>query len=234
MITLLAHRGSIVAGATATLPEEEAHHLRVRRAREGDVLRLADGDGVIGRGVLVQGDRVAVHTVDRFHPPVPLSLAVAIADKDRWGTLAEKAAELGVTELIPLETERSAGVASRLRAEHLPRIQRRALEAIKQSGTAWAPVVQPMVSIEELIAQPFSGVRWLADVAGVETALAGPETALQGVIGPEGGFTERERRILVDGGFTPIRLGPLTMRFETAALAMAVVGGARRQEEQVV
>lgn len=234
MITLLAHRGSLVAGTTITLPEEEAHHLRVRRAREGDVLRLADGEGVIGRGVLVQGDRVAIHAVDRFHAPVPLSLAVAVADKDRWGTVAEKAAELGVTELIPLETERSAGVASRLRAEHLPRLQRRALEAIKQSGTAWAPVVQPIVLIEELIAQPFSGVRWLADVAGVEAALAGPETALQGVIGPEGGLTERERRLLVDGGFTPIRLGPHIMRFETAAVAMAVVAGARRQEDDVV
>lgn len=234
MITLLAHRGSLAAGATVDLPEEEAHHLLVRRAREGEVLRLADGDGVIGRGVLVQGDRVAIHAVDRFHPPIPLSLAVAVADKDRWATLAEKAAELGVTELIPLVTERSAGVATRLRAEHLPRIQRRALEAIKQSGTAWAPAIQPMLSIEELITQAFSGVRWLADAAGVEAALAGPETALQGVIGPEGGITERERRLLTDGGFAPVRLGPLTMRFETAALAMAVVAGARRQEEQIV
>lgn len=234
MITLLAHRGSLVAGSIIDLPEEEVHHLRVRRARDGDVLRLADGDGIIGRGVLVQGERVAVHAVDRFHPPVPLSLVVAVADKDRWAALAEKAAELGVTELIPMETERSAGVASRLRAEHLGRLQRRALEAIKQSGTAWAPMVQEIISLEELVAQPFSGVRWLADVGGVEPALAGSETAMQGVIGPEGGLSERERRTLVDAGFTPVRLGPHIMRFETAAIAMAVVAGARREENQHV
>ena len=127
-----------------------------------------------------------------------------------------------------------AQIAEEMTADYVSNLKSLGVDQIDQMPRATQYMDEIIRFIEELIAQPFSGVRWLADEAGVETALAGPETALQGVIGPEGGFTERERRILVDGGFTPIRLGPLTMRFETAALAMAVVGGARRQEEQVV
>lgn len=49
-------------------------------------------------------------------------------------------------------------------------------------------------------------------------------------VGPEGGFTAAERQLLVEAGFQPARLGPYTLRFETAALAAAVIGGSSRQD----
>ena len=66
------------------------------------------------------------------------TLAVGAGDRDRFGWLVEKAAELGVTTLVPIETARTTGVATRLRGKHLEKLRRQALEAIKQSGAPWA------------------------------------------------------------------------------------------------
>ena len=68
-----------------------------------------------------------------------LTLAVGAGDRDRFAWLVEKAVELGVTAVVPLETERTAGVATRVATtQHLAKLRRQALEAIKQCGAAWA------------------------------------------------------------------------------------------------
>ena len=85
-------------------------------------------------------------------------------DRDRFAWLVEKATELGVTSVIPLETERTAGVASRVRTQHLERLRRHALEAVKQSGAAWATRVEEPVSLGEIAARPIVGQGWVADV----------------------------------------------------------------------
>lgn len=228
MITLLAEPGTLRAGAEVALPADESHHLRVRRGRDGDRVLLADGEGSLAEGEVRPSGRVAVMAVRQVPRPVPLVLAVGAGDKDRWGWLVEKAAELGVTDLLPVETERTAGVASRVRSEHLERLRRRALEAIKQSGAAWAPAILPPVSVAELAVRPSEGERWIADPAGdlPEPVAAGVPVAV--AVGPEGGFTEGERHQLLDAGWRPIRLGPHVLRFETAAIAAALAAGARR------
>ena len=149
--------------------------------------------------------------------------------------MVEKAAELGVTEVIPLETARTVAVSSKVREPHVERFQRRALEAIKQSGAAWAPVVRPVVRLEAWLAEERARAggasrRWLADIAGGPGAGVLSDTPVVVVIGPEGGFEAAERAALLDGGFEPIAFAAQTLRFETAAIAAAVVvAGARRR-----
>lgn len=158
-------------------------------------------------------------------------LAVAVADKERWLWLAEKAAELGVTALWPVACERSAHVASRLRDTHLARVTERVREACKQSGTPWAPVVHEIVPLAELGRQLPAGVlRLLADAeggpAGAATRVTGPVAVL---VGPEGGLAPSERAALLADGWTPLRLAPNVLRFETAALAAAALIQAHRE-----
>jgi 16S rRNA (uracil1498-N3)-methyltransferase len=236
MIRVLIERGSGAAGQRATLLEGEAHHLRVRRAEDGESVEVRDGEGLIGHGRLVQVGKswdVDVATADRASPPADLTLAVGAGDRDRFAWLVEKATELGVTAVIPLESERTAGVASRVRTQHLERLRRHALEAVKQSGAAWATRVEQPVSIGELSARPLVGRGWVADANGdIVPAVVGA-TPLTVVIGPEGGLTAEELERLHGAGYAAVSLGPHTLRFETAAIAAAaaaVAGRLRRSD----
>ena len=231
MTTVLAAPGSLVAGASVILDPAEAHHLRVRRAASGEEIRLLDGEGVLAQGRLRLGSEavVEVETVERLARPAPLTLAVGAGDRDRFLWLVEKAAELGVTDLVPLETERTAGVASRLRGDRLERLRRRAREALKQCQTAWAPRVHEPLAIAEFTASPRPGLRWLASTGGAPPPPALDTSPITVAIGPEGGFTAAETALMERVGYRPVSLGDRVLRFETAALAAAAIVGSARQ-----
>jgi 16S rRNA (uracil1498-N3)-methyltransferase len=135
--------------------------------------------------------------------------------------MAEKAVELGVTLIVPLDTARSVTVASRLRETHTARLRRVVLEATKQSGSAWAPEVRTPIALSEFIADPIKGTGWLADPAGEVPPASLDDAPLAVLIGPEGGFTAEERSAILSSGYRPVVLGSNTLRFETAALAAA-------------
>jgi 16S rRNA (uracil1498-N3)-methyltransferase len=225
VITVLVPPGTS-AGRRGQLDDSEQHHLRVRRAQPGELVGLRDGAGLVGTGRLVaaaRGWEVEVETIERHARPPELTLAVGAGDRDRFAWLVEKAVELGVTRVIPLETGRTAGVASRLREQHLDRLRRQALEAIKQCGVAWTTDVSPPVELAELAAHPPSSVRWLADAEGDAAPATLDGTPVTIVIGPEGGLSEEERATLAAAGFLPLALSSHTLRFETAAVAAAAV-----------
>jgi 16S rRNA (uracil1498-N3)-methyltransferase len=213
------------------LRDGEAHHLQVRRVEPGQAVELRDGEGLVGRGTLRRTGKVwsvDVDATDRVAPAPALVLAVGAGDRDRFAWVVEKATELGVTAVVPLETDRTAAVATRVRPQHLARLRRHALEAVKQSGAAWATRLEEPRPLEALVARPPDGIRWLADVGGLVAPAALGDEPLTVVIGPEGGFTADERDRLLAAGFDAIRLGAHTLRFETAAIAAAALAAAGR------
>ena len=214
MITLLVPCG-LTAGRREQVDETQRHHLRVRRAGAGDRVALRDGAGLVGTGRLaLEGKELVLEVEAVERRPRP-------GDRERFAWVVEKAVELGATAVVPLETERTAGVATRLRDQHLAKLRRQALEAVKQCGAAWALEVEPPVPLAEFAGRPRTGLGWLADAEG-----APPPPTLDGapvtvVIGPEGGLSTDERSTLLRAGFRPMALAPHTLRFETAALAAA-------------
>ena len=223
--------GGWTAGQRISLDDNEVHHLRVRRAHDREIVELLDGTGLRGTGRLVQAGKqwsVEVQSAHRESRPAELTLAVAAGDRDRFSWMVEKAVELGVTRIVPLDTTRSAGVATGIREAHLRRLRRHALEATKQCGVAWAVQVEEPLSLDDFLGRPLAGSGWLADRAGTPppTRLGG--NALTVVIGPEGGFADAERTGLVAAGYLPIVLGPHALRFETAALAAAALATTAR------
>jgi 16S rRNA (uracil1498-N3)-methyltransferase len=164
---------------------------------------------------------VEIDTVERRPRPAALVLAVGAGDRDRFGWLVEKATELGVTELVPLETERTAGVASRLRDGQLDRVRRQALEAIKQCGAAWVPDVHAPEPLARFVARDRPGRRWLAEAGGPPLPAELDGSPVTVVVGPEGGLADGERAALAAADYRPVGLGLHTLRFETAALAAA-------------
>jgi 16S rRNA (uracil1498-N3)-methyltransferase len=225
VITVLVPAGIHPAGSRAPIDESEAHHLRVRRVAAGEPVGLRDGAGLVGTGRAVQEGRawlVEVEAVAEAPRPAELVLAVGAGDRERFGWLVEKATELGVTAVVPLETERTAGVATRVRDQNLERLRRQALEALKQCGAAWAPVVEAPTELEEFLRRQRPGVLWLADPAGEAPAATLDSAPVSIVVGPEGGLSEAERAALLAAGYQPRAFGPHTLRFETAALAAVV------------
>ena len=224
--------GPIHAGVMV-LDAEEAHHLEVRRVEAGAAVEVLDGAGGIGLGVVEAAGtqaRVMVASVRTVARPADLVLLVGAGDRDRFLRLVEQAVEAGVTRLVPVETVRSRNVASRIRAEHGDKMVRRAAEALKQSGGAWALSVDRPRSLNEAIGNTGPGHRWLADLGADPAPKVEAADPVTVAIGPEGGFTGEERAALMAGGFIPVRFGARTMRFETAALAAAVVAGLARKE----
>jgi 16S rRNA (uracil1498-N3)-methyltransferase len=223
--------GGWAAGQRVSLDDNEVHHLRVRRAQDREIVELLDGTGLRGTGRLVQTGKLwAVEIQSAQHEPRPadLTLAVAAGDRDRFSWMVEKAVELGVTRILPLETARSSGVATGIRDAHLRRLRRQALEATKQCGVAWAVQVEEPLSLDDFRGRPLTGSGWLADRSGAPppTSLGGSATTV--VIGPEGGLTDAERAGLVASGYLPVVLSPYTLRFETAALAAAALATTAR------
>ena len=231
MITVLARPGSVAVNAELELPDEEAHHLKVRRAVDDEPLRVLDGAGAVATGRLRwQGKyaMVAIGTMSAAPEPPRLTLAVGAGDKERFGWLADKAAELGVTDLVPLLTEHTGSVANRIRAIHVDKLTARARETLKQCGAGWAPRVHAPVSITDLLREPLPGLRWLAQPGGRTPSAALGEEAVTVVVGPEGGLTTGEIDHLLADRFEPIALAAPILRFETAALSAAAVIAAAR------
>jgi 16S rRNA (uracil1498-N3)-methyltransferase len=231
LMRVLISPGSAVVGKRASLDESEIHHLRVRRARKDDGVDVLDGSGLVGTGRLVRIGSdwmVEIESAERRPPQAQLTLAVAAGDRERFTWMAEKAVELGVSAIVPLETVRTAGVATRLRDAHSQKLRRVVLEATKQCGAAWAPTVDMPLALEEFLARPVQGTGWLADREGSLPPATLGRTPLTIVIGPEGGFTVEERAALMSVGYGPVMLGGSTLRFETAALAAAAAAGMAR------
>lgn len=231
VITLLAPPGSLITGASVSLDATEAHHLRVRRGDAGESLRLVDGRGRVGYGVVTLGTHGAHVTLERVEDaplPARLVLAVGAGDKERFAWLAEKATELGVTDLVPIESERTVSVASRVRDGTIERIQRRATEALKQCEGTWAPKIHGSTPLERFLQEAPPGRRWVMDQQGEELPTYVGADAVTCLIGPEGGFTDLELRACEGAGFSRVTLGGLVLRFETAAVAAAAWVGIAR------
>lgn len=233
MIRVLAPEPLADGSRLVTLDDEEAHHLRVRRATAGDGVEVLDGLGRIGVGRLMvhgKGWQVALDSVQVVPAPADLVLLVGAGDKDRFGWLVEKAVELGVTRLVPLDTERSRHVGSRVRDEHRGRFTERAAEALKQCGGAWRLRIEPVTPIQPALASVTAPARWLADPAGLAPRGLQPDLPVAVVIGPEGGLTPDESELVRTSGFVPTALGGRILRFETAAMAAATLAGLGRKE----
>ncbi len=229
MITVLVPPGEHRIGGFVELDDEESHHLQVRRVRDGERCAALDGAGAVIGGTLQRGLRrwqIAIEDLTLHAKPAGTVLAVAAGDRDRFLLLAEKATELGVSRIVPLVTARQRSVETRLREVVLDRVVRRAREACKQSGNPWIPEVVPITALEDLT----RGSGWFVAAPGAAPCPAiATDQVVSWLIGPEGGWTDVEDEFIRGTlGATAVGLAPFVLRFETAAIAAAVMTIDRR------
>jgi len=226
-----------IRGGTAEIVGEDARHLtRVLRVEAGQRFEISDNRAAwLAEVTEAHGARVVFRVIEALESPefpVHITLIAAIVKFDRFEWMIEKATELGVERILPMEaarTEKGLFEAARKRAERWGRIAR---ESSQQSRRTRVPDIMPAVRFEACLAEP-AGYRYFLDERGAPPILSLlPErrTAADAVavmLGPEGGWTDGERQSAELAGWLAASLGPLILRAETAAAAaLAVVGSA--------
>jgi 16S rRNA (uracil1498-N3)-methyltransferase len=220
-----------IAGDRATLAGPEAHHLlHVMRGSVGDRVTLFDGSGAEFAAEITKCARaeVELRILDRreVNRELPFDLIVGVSlpkgDRQKW--LVEKLTELGVTQLVPLVTER--GVAQPT-AGALDRLRRSVIEAAKQCGRNRLMTIAEPQDWTAFLAHGSDSPsqRLVAHFGGTPLADSITSTAIrtQLAIGPEGGRTDEEAAAAVAAGWRIVDLGPRILRVETAAVALAAV-----------
>lgn len=221
----------LAVGTRLALPDAAATHLvRVLRATMGDPCVLFNGDGHDYDARLVALDKSGVEaeiTGARAignESPLRIVLVQALARGEKMDWILQKATELGVSGFLPVESERSE---VRLEGE---RVGKRVVHwrsvviaACEQSGRARVPVVAVPQTLGRALESLQSGRgRFLLDPradVGIDGLDATSTTDLVLAIGPEGGWSPRDRVAFNVAGFTGLRLGPRVLRTETAGIA---------------
>ncbi|QRZ13511.1 16S rRNA (uracil(1498)-N(3))-methyltransferase [Paracoccus methylovorus] len=215
----------LAEGQAVELNADQAHYLssvmRQAPGAEISVFNGRDGEWLarIERLAKRNGEMVALHqTAPQLDPP-DLWLIFAPIKKTRTDFIVEKAAELGAARILPVQTDHTN--SERIRQD---RLQAHAVEAAEQCGGTFVPEVCDLVPLARLL----DGWDMERRILWADEALAGPAQVLSGLphgawailIGPEGGWSESERRRLCTMEcVTRISLGPRILRADTAAVA---------------
>lgn len=218
-------------GQNIVLGSDETRHLRdVLRLSVGDEVSVLDGEGGEFACEIVEvGKRSAsLRVISNTQPSSPesslkLTLAVAILKHDRFDLVIQKAVELGVSKLIPLEVKRF-DVPVRDGYKRLDRWKRIALEATKQCGRARLMSIETPVRFTEVIADADPKTTFLfSERNGKGLPAKFSDNELTAVIGPVGGWDDTELEMAAKRDIPIVTLGGRILRAETAAISIATI-----------
>lgn len=215
--------------ASHILEGDEAHHcVRVLRQKVGDEVVVFDGKGVYQTCRITDAGKQAV----TLAPTTPatkqdcglwLELCQAVPKAGNMELIVQKAVELGVSRIQPLLSENTVVKADDKKCQKWQRI---ALEACKQCGQNWLPeVAEPMI-LNQWLAQResvnFEAVAALDErsqpLRDVLAGVSGGKISARLLVGPEGDFSQSEYDTVISAGISPVSLGEIVMRVETATM----------------
>ncbi len=223
-----------VRNGRAQIEGEDARHLtRVLRVEPGQRYEISDNRNVyLAEVETARKEHVVFQTIEKLDAPpetVRLVLCAALIKFDRFEWMIEKATELGVAEIVPVQATRSERGLERAALKRVERWRKIAMEASQQARRDHLPEIQEPVTLAQALAIP-AVYRYSLDETPGGTALAQalpPNRTAQDSVailtGPEGGWTEQERCAFGPAGWTPVSMGPLILRAETAAIAALAV-----------
>ncbi|MDO4572496.1 MAG: RsmE family RNA methyltransferase [Clostridia bacterium] len=206
------------------------HISRVLRLKRGDALTLCDGRGMEyeARIEAIEADaalcRVGSARPAGTEPPCRVTLCQCLPKGGKLETVIQKCTELGVYAVQPVLSRRCVSVPADF-SKRLPRLNRVACEAAKQSRRGLLPEVRPLVPLEALRPEDYGCMLVAYEeerALSLKAVLRGrpmPESAAL-VIGPEGGFEASEVGGLTARGAVAVSLGRRILRCETAGPAM--------------
>lgn len=235
-----------------TLPPGESRHAcTILRLAAGDLVHLMDGAGRIAPAEITRSKRDSVSV--RFVAPVnsipvnprprpAITLAAALTKGKAWDATLAKATELAATIVQPLHTEHCVvRVDNEAATSKSDKWTGTLIEAAKQCGTEWLPDLRLPVDVatwaRSLSSTNSTAVGELRLWASLHPGAIPLHKAIEAfqsdthrqpnhvviAVGPEGDFSEGERTLFDSSQFIPVRLGPFTMRADTACLAALAI-----------
>ncbi len=215
------------AGDEVVLPSDEARHaVQVLRHKVEDEIIGVDGAGGWYRIELtnIHKKNVIGRVVERRQnvgePSFELTVALAmLKNVKRFEVFIEKACELGVTRIIPLQTARTE--KTRFRADRMINIL---IAAMKQSGRSRIVQLEELTRFKDVLRAEAGSVKLIchekapAENSLLKAAGAQDQESLLVMLGPEGGFSDEEVEEAVKNEFSLVSLGPRRLRAETAAI----------------
>ncbi len=224
---------SITHGRHTLSPTESHHLISVLRGKIGDSVELFDGRGGLAPAVVVsirKGD--AVVEIDHVHravrPACPkIILAAAVAKGQRFDWMLGKCTELGVDHIALVNYERSVRAG---KESACGRYADMTIAAAKQCRRLFLPAISgphtlPQTLVELQRQYPGASLLFgsVADGSKPITHIAPITGDVVVFVGPEGGLTESEEKLLLDNRVIPVRIAVHILRTETAAVAFAAV-----------
>ena len=223
--------GAAETGSLLEIEGREAHHaLHVLRITPGETVAVLDGEGAEMACSVRQAKRHSLTLEVKGRrksapPPCEITLFQALPKGKAFETILQKATELGAYRIVPLLSERVIA-----RAEKHEKWQWVMIDAMKQCGNPWMPILEVPLKFEDavkrvsefdisLVGSLHPGRRhareWLEGKNVQEVAIW---------VGPEGDFTAAEMEALMSEDVKPMSLGRLVLRSDTAAIsALAIV-----------
>lgn len=219
---------------TIHIAGEKARYLiNVLRSHVGDEIMVFDGKGssyiakitsIKNKELFARVNRVMPYDVES---KLNITLIQAVLKGEKMEFIIQKTTELGITDILPVTTERSQLRETRKG----PRWRKIAEDASRQCGRTRVPIIHDLIPFQEVFAPSSHYIQCLSESRGllfweeggmnlsVTKDALGVCRSLIISIGPEGGFTKEEARLAQLNGFLPVSLGNRILRAETAAIA---------------
>ena len=206
--------------------------LRFQGGRVGSLITLTDSEGNDFRGRILNlsKEEASVLIFDVFSSSTESSLEIillqALPEKERMELIIQKATELGASAIFPFKSERSISLEEReAKQKKAHRWQEIAVKAVQQSRRAKVPRVEPYRPFQETLEVCGKGglkiLLWEKKGEPLREILRqNRPQKVYAMVGPEGGFTEKEVKLAKNNGFIPIKLGQRILRTETAAITL--------------
>ena len=208
--------------------ENSKHTVQVLRMTEGEQLNLVDGLGTIYTAEIVDAHKKKctikiIQTAKQERGPKSVCIAVSpIKNNSRFEWFLEKATEMGVTEIVPLLSDRTE-------KQHLKfdRLKGILISAMLQSQQAWLPVLHEPIKFSQFVKENSSTDKFIAHCEESQKnslkeilikSTNQPTNSSSILIGPEGDFTKEEIALALENNYLPVALGDTRLRTETAAL----------------
>lgn len=205
------------------------------RAEVGQQYELSDNQrAFLAEIAQIGSQRVTFRIVEPIAPEPPspeITIFAALIKFDRFEWLVEKATELGVARIVPVDADRTEEGLARAAAKRVDRWRKIARESSQQARRIRIPEIAAPATFDAAVSDSTPARFFLEEQPGADPLLRAlpavrtPADTIAILTGPEGGWTDRERALAVRSGWKPVSLGRQILRAETAAIAaLAILG----------
>lgn len=220
---------ALIPDSVVELPDDVVRHLNVLRVKNTEEIVLFNGNGKAYPALpeVLEKRRASVRILREEatdnESPLNITLVQAVSSAERMDFTLQKSVELGVAEIRPVISERCVVRLSGERAEkRVARWQEIVVSACEQSGRNIVPKVLPLTTYAQALQQlPQETTKLLMSLNRAQklSDVQPQSDKVVFMVGPEGGWTEKEEQQAFDAGFQSVTLGKRVLRTETASLA---------------